>query len=532
MPRARGKRRNRAEADENARALRALSLFVGQRAGFQLGIVTYDTPATRDEYLDALELALADRPVHLTRLDLSRTPDERLLLDRLRRHLLEDPAPEGKRPAVMVVGLEATLDYRKLAPEAAEGMSMLRNANLHRDAFARLIPATVVLWLNPTASATLIREAPDLWHWRSGVFNLTGPPGGRRQLESTLLATPPIETGALGLPAKASRIAVLRDLIAESENAGEVEAPATASRLGLLYNELGLTYYMTGNSKEAARSFEAARARFLQAGDQRGRALAFMHLGMAHQDLGETDKAMDCYDQALADSRLLGDRRNEATVLNNLATVFTTKGQDIEALAAAERALDLARALGDRSIEAGALGNLALVRLSMNEDQRAADLLRERLKLGREMGELRGEATALGNLGLVHMRAGAYEAAIECFEQQADLSRRIGDPRGEGNALGNLGIAMDRLGQRERAIQLEEQSLRVARETGDHRGEAYALVTLANLYSDSGRLHEACGLLRQASKMGQEFGEPRIVNAATELLDSLRPKDEEHLAVP
>src|SRR5205814_1931898 len=117
MSKAGRKGKPQGERDENARNLRLLMLFLEEAPGFRLGLATYDTPRTREEQLKRLTEAIASRPVHLTRLDFTRTPDEALLLRRLQDHLRDNPAPEGKSPAVMVTGLEATLDYRKLGPE-------------------------------------------------------------------------------------------------------------------------------------------------------------------------------------------------------------------------------------------------------------------------------------------------------------------------------------------------------------------------------------------------------------------------------
>src|SRR4051812_34714828 len=105
MPKARRntKARPDRERDENERTLRELALFLEETSGFRLGLVTVDTPETLRTQLDRLTEAVATRPVHLTRLDLAKTPDETQLLQRLQAHLRENPAPEGKTHAVMVV---------------------------------------------------------------------------------------------------------------------------------------------------------------------------------------------------------------------------------------------------------------------------------------------------------------------------------------------------------------------------------------------------------------------------------------------
>ncbi len=190
MARTRRKKTEPPPLDENTLNLRELAVFVEESPGFQLGLATYDVPETRDAYLQRLAEAVADRPVHLTRLDLTRAPGEELLLKRLREHLQANPAPEGQHPAIMVVGLEAAIDFHR-TPDGrrARGGPLLHNANFQRDSFPQLCPAAVVLWLSPFATTAFAQSAPDLWHWRSGTFTFTGEPEARTRMERELVAT-------------------------------------------------------------------------------------------------------------------------------------------------------------------------------------------------------------------------------------------------------------------------------------------------------------------------------------------------------
>ena len=162
-------------SDENTLNLLELAVFVEEGAGFRLGLATYDVPETRDTHLQRLAEAVADRPVHLTQLDLTRSSAEESLLKRLQEHLENHPAPDGKHPAIMVVGLEAAIDFRR-TPDGRQtrGGPLLHNANLQRDAFVRLCPAPLVLWLSPFATTALAQALPDLWHWRLRLVHLHG----------------------------------------------------------------------------------------------------------------------------------------------------------------------------------------------------------------------------------------------------------------------------------------------------------------------------------------------------------------------
>ena len=104
--------RNPRKRDPNSQNLRELALFLDQESDFRLGLAMYDVPQTREVALKRLAIEPADRPVHLLRLDLSREPEETFLLRGLEDLLHVTLVPEGKHPAVIVVGLEATIDFR------------------------------------------------------------------------------------------------------------------------------------------------------------------------------------------------------------------------------------------------------------------------------------------------------------------------------------------------------------------------------------------------------------------------------------
>ncbi len=430
MARKRHDRAAPSSLDENTLNILELAVFVEDSAGFRLGLATYDVPETRDTYLQRLAEAVAARPVHLTQLDLTRSSGEESLLKRLREHLQTHPAPNGKQPAVMVVGLEAAIDFRR-TPDGhqARGGPLLHNANLQRDAFARLCPAPVVLWLSPFATTAFAQAAPDLWHWRSGSFTFTGSPEARRRLERELIATPLLEMGRLATERKRERLGLLRDLLAELEMAEDRETPGNQNRRAAILQEIGLTCGSISEIEAARGSFDEAVRLYREIGDRRGEGNALGNLGLAYADLGQVERAIDYYEQALVIAREIGDRRGEGN----------------------------------------ALGNLGLAYADLGQVERAIDSYEKHLAIAREIGDRRGEGNALGNLGSAYARLGQVERAIDYYEQALVIAREIGDRRGEGNALGNLGLAYADLGQMERAIGILEQALRIGQEIKDPR---------------------------------------------------------------
>src|SRR5207253_124690 len=81
-------------------------------------------------------------------------------------------APPNERFAIMVVNLEKRVDYSpELTGSTGTGAELLQTANLHRELFPNAFPGVLVIWMTELLERAFIRYAPDLWHWRSHVFD-------------------------------------------------------------------------------------------------------------------------------------------------------------------------------------------------------------------------------------------------------------------------------------------------------------------------------------------------------------------------
>jgi tetratricopeptide (TPR) repeat protein len=524
MPKARRnpkKARTERDADENERQLRELALFVEEPCGFRLGLVTVDSHETRLAQLERLSERLASRPVFLTRLDLAKNPDETQILQRLQAHLRENPAPEGKTPAIMVVGLEALLDYRERAPGVPSPQPILRNANVQRDAFPRLCPYPVAFWMLPTASTLFALEAPDLWHWRSATFQFNGPADGRRTLENSLVGMPPIEFENLPPVEKAGRVALLRDLLSELENSEDRDTKGNKARRAGLLLDLGLAYGLVSHAEQKRTFMQQAIDLYREVGDRRNEGSALCNLGIAYAEQSQMETAIGCFEQALAIARELGDRRLEGMTLGNVGTAYGALGEMQKAIGYFNQDLTLARELGNRRDEGIALGNLGNAYSSLGEIQKAIGYYEQRLAIARELGDRRGEGIVLGNLGTAYRKLGEPEKAIGYYEQALAIARELGYRRGQGIVLGNLGNAYVALGEPEKAIGYSEQALAIAREVGNRRSEGMSLGNLGIAYMKLGHTKKAIELLSQALAIGQEIKDPQVSRAFTSALNQL-----------
>ena len=386
------------ETGENERQLRRLAAFLEDAVGFRLALVTCDTQDTRERQLERLADEMKSAKVSVTRLDLTETPREKQLLDVLRQHVAGQPVRNGKRPAVMVVGLEATLDYSRLGPGADERFAILENANAQRDAFAEYCPVSVVLWLNETASSLFAAKAPDLWHWRSGSFHFSSPTELRERLSHHVLTMPQIEADSLPMREKRQRVITLRDLLAQANASPQANTNRGGQRVSALQKELGLTLYALGDLQESVRAFQESVALARQIGDRQGEASALGNLGLAYAALGQLNQAIGYYEQCLVIHREIGDRRGEGADLGNLGLAYAALSQVEKAIGYYEQHLGIAREIGDRRGEGNALANLGLAYARLGQVEKAIALLEQALKIGQEIKDPQIIRVASANL--------------------------------------------------------------------------------------------------------------------------------------
>jgi tetratricopeptide (TPR) repeat protein len=414
-PQTRSKRKRRrkpAPLTEAQAERRGLTIFLKEIAEFRLALALYNEPMARDALIRELTEELAGEGIRVLTLDLREPSAERTLLARVES--VVKSVPPDQRVAVMVVNLEGCVDYTpELSQPGGPGTSFLETANFHRELFPKVCPGPLVIWMTELLERAFVRHAPDLWHWRSHVFDFRT----RRKPSETM---PTMESHS-ALASDDDRLHPeerLRRL--EEELAAYRKANARFDEMRVL-NAIGIARMDAGDARLAQRDFEEALKIAHQIGHRSWEGAALGNLGLVYADLGDARKAIEFHKQALVIDRETGDRHGE--------------GQD--------------------------LGNLGLAYAALGDARKAIEFYEQQLKIVREIGDRRGEGNALGNLGVAYKNLGDARKAIEFYEQYRDIAREIGDRRGEGNALWNSALAFDILGERTEAIGRAEAALRI-----------------------------------------------------------------------
>ena len=449
---------------------RGLSIFLRQVREFRLALALYNDPAERDRLIRALAEELAPDGLRVLTLDLREGEMERTLLARVEALVKSAALAPGERVCVMVVNLEGCIDYSpELAQPDGPGTAFVETANFHRELFPKVCPGPLVIWMTELLERAFVRHAPDLWHWRSHVFDLRTRRAGcddRPMVEQQSMEN---DDDRLHPEERLRRL--------EEELVAYRKAGARFEEARVL-DAIGRARFDAGDARLARKDFDAALEIFRALRNRRGEGIALSNLGNAYAALGDARKAIECYEQALLIARELGDRYAVGRILGNLGSAYAALGDAPKAIEFYERALLIAREIGDRRAEGNALGNLGVAYKNLGDASKAIGFYAQCLKLHREIGDRRGEGADLGNLGNAYSVLGDASKAIEFYEQHGDIAREIGDRRGEGNALWNSAEEFWNMGGYAEAIRRAEDALRI-REAIDDPNRDMVRVKLA-----------------------------------------------------
>ena len=139
--------------------LRALVTMVKLASGFALGLVVANQPTMFATAREALVEAFGADSVG--RLDLDGEVG-------LYEAIAKAAAPEEAR-VVLVEGAEHLLD-----PKGEQRSRAFGELNFRRTALGEACPKPLVFLVPQWAVRELVRSAPDLWSWRSGLYRLRG----------------------------------------------------------------------------------------------------------------------------------------------------------------------------------------------------------------------------------------------------------------------------------------------------------------------------------------------------------------------
>lgn len=272
--------------------------------------------------------------------------------------LEKDLARAGRDyPLVQVVDLEAW----------PLGLAQLWQAfNYHREQIADRCPVPLLLWIARARIGELALEAPDLWAWRSGVFDF----GSRPQSAVAESLSERLDRGRAAGDERRRRISEIDSYLAGHDT------PSHTADLSLL-TERGELLLDLGDSAAALQSFQTAVRGYEQGDDRSREADAKRRVASVLAMQGEPKEALRLLrDEALPVYDDLKDLRQRALTMGQIADVVERQGDLDEALRIRrEDELPVYEQLGDVRSRAVTSAKLGLLLSQQGQRAEAEELL-------------------------------------------------------------------------------------------------------------------------------------------------------------
>ena len=499
-------------------------LIVSIEAGegkLSLLIAVCDNGTFRDEIIAKYE---AELQPHFRHYRTTLTRGEPSLNAAINKLLEQEEYLRNSQPAVITVTGIQQLFFLKFGEERSEQEKFFGYLQWTREAL-REYPFAIVLWVTNQLLVNLIKQAPDFWSWRSGVFHFVSKAKNFvdvRELEPIRLTFRGTELDNFDDDKSYSlSIEDLQRLIEQIER----ESGKEDKKLATLYTELADIYrrrldrgeagdYQKEQNLAIEYCYKAVELQ-TELGLEEELIHSLNNLTSLYHDKGRYNKAQAIGIKALElTKRFLGENHPDtATSLNNLALVYCSQERYDEAEPLYIQALELIKNISGENHADTAIGlnNLAFLYKSQRRYDEAEQLYIQVLKLTKPILDENNPdiAATLNNLARLYYEQRRYEEAEPLYIQALKICKKIlglNSPKTATiiNNLASLYASQERYEEAEPLhIQAVELTKRVLGH--NHPETASSLNNLALLYHSQKRYDEAEALYIQALKICKQM---------------------------
>lgn len=344
--------------------------------------------------------------------------------------------------------------------------------NVRRERITAAAHARLVFWLDAEAIALASRGAPDLWAWRTGVYEFLPLPDAQapQAAELRLARTPePEGPDNRSMQARHRRIADIQTWLQTHPDAGDEVRIAPLDELGRLLVSVGDLDAALTLWREVVLPLQQRRQ------DDRAVAIAQSRIADVLQDLGQFDEALRIrrYEELPIYERL-GDAHSRAAAQGQIAHVLRLRGQLDEALRIQRNeVLPVFEQIGDGRARAITLANIADVLQAQGHFDEALRIRRDEvLPVFERLGDMSARAVTLGSIADVLQARGQFDEALRIRrEEELPVYERLGDVRGRAIAQDQIADMLGERGQLEEALRIKrDEVLPVIEQLGEVRG--------------------------------------------------------------
>lgn len=190
--------------------------------------------------------------------------------------------------------------------------------------------------------------------------------------------------------------------------------------------------------RKAGEYYEANLCIVKELGDRAAQGRTYGNLGNTYYLLGNFRDAVASHEQRLLIAKEFGDRSAERRAYCNLGNACIFLGDFEKAAEHYRKALQLARQLKDLAVEAQACYSLGNTYTLLQDYERAIDYHLKHLIIAQDLNDRIGEGRACWSLGNAHTALGNHDQAMHFAEKHLEISKETGDRSGELTARMNV----------------------------------------------------------------------------------------------
>uniref|UniRef100_A0A8C2CYM3 G-protein-signaling modulator 2-like n=1 Tax=Cyprinus carpio TaxID=7962 RepID=A0A8C2CYM3_CYPCA len=177
--------------------------------------------------------------------------------------------------------------------------------------------------------------------------------------------------------------------------------------------------------RKAAEYYEANLCIVKELGDRAAQGRTYGNLGNTYYLLGNFRDAVASHEQRLLIAKEFGDRSAERRAYCNLGNACIFLGEFERAAEHYRKALQLARQLKDLAVEAQACYSLGNTYTLLQDYERAIDYHLKHLIIAQDLNDRIGEGRACWSLGNAHTALGNHDQAMHFAEKHLEIAKEV-----------------------------------------------------------------------------------------------------------
>lgn len=286
----------------------------------------------------------------------------------------------------------------------------------------------------------------------------------------------------------------------------QAEAANDARSAAAILNNIGTTWLLLGNKKEALDSYNQALALCGDSCDDTIRDTLLNNAAMIYDALNEKERALDFYNQVLLIARRKGDDKQKIQVLAKLAGLYEDVNDHQKAIEVYAQLAATFHALNDQDDQARAIYNIGVQHAELQEWGAALSFLQQALAEYRTAGDQKGVAETLTGIGNAYAALNSPQNALSSYTEAAPLYHQMGSFTDEALTVYAIGNAYIGLKQYGKALESLTRALALGHQKGFEAFEASVLSAMGNVYDFQGNKQKALESYQHSLAIGADAG--------------------------